>query len=59
MSERWKFFARGLRRVDGEAARRESVQEVLGNRSEIRRALEYQKFVPDVLCIYLGPETET
>ena len=51
MRERRKFLARRLGGVDGEAARRQPVQKILGDGAKIARALEHQKFVPDLVRI--------
>ena len=47
-----------LRRVDGEAARRQAVQQVLSDGAEVARALEHQELVPDLLVVDLIAQPE-
>ena len=59
MREYRKFFAGRLAGVDGEAARRQPVQEILGDGAEVARALEYQKFIPDFVRVDAAANPET
>ncbi len=48
MRERRKLFAGGFGGIDGQPARRQSVQEILGDGAEVAGALEHQELVPDL-----------
>ena len=58
MREPREFLARGFGRVDGEPARGEPVEQVLGDRPKIARTLKHQKFVPDLLGIDLATDAK-
>jgi hypothetical protein len=57
--ERGKLLTGRLRGVDGESAGRKTVQKPLGHGPEVARALEDQKFVPDLVRIDPATHAET